>query len=309
MILVTLFILWLVFWSFWSVLSSRLWDITFSDIFNRQSRDKKLWPIMKWILRGRSQCPNCHHTLHAIDLFPLISYASTGGKCRYCKKSISIIYPLREIGCGILFMVIGSLVMTQGFNTSVFAGNYYNLIYDNPTHLIFRLLTSRFLYLILIYDIQTMYLHEPLWIWATLTTIGLIFSSPHAVRYVAWMRSAIALWIFLALYCFARLYVRIRFKEDWEWFGSWDVRIAPLIGVQFWLWEYFTQASAIQNWLWFSRIDSSMHFIYYIIIASTLWILYAWIQKIIFPKKSVHSIPFLPWMIIALWIMMIWLYV
>ncbi len=55
---------------------------------------------------GRSYCPYCKKTLKVIDLIPIFSYLSTLGKCRYCKKPISIQYPLVEFLTGILFLII-----------------------------------------------------------------------------------------------------------------------------------------------------------------------------------------------------------
>lgn len=49
------------------------------------------------ILKGRSMCPNCKHLLAGRDLIPVISWLSTGGKCRYCRKPISQQYPLVEL--------------------------------------------------------------------------------------------------------------------------------------------------------------------------------------------------------------------
>ncbi len=49
------------------------------------------------ILTGRSMCPDCKHTLSAMDLIPVISWVGLRGKCRYCKKSISWQYPLVEL--------------------------------------------------------------------------------------------------------------------------------------------------------------------------------------------------------------------
>ncbi len=46
----------------------------------------------------RSACPHCNHALRAIDLVPVLSWVSTGGVCRYCKKPVSIGYPLMELG-------------------------------------------------------------------------------------------------------------------------------------------------------------------------------------------------------------------
>lgn len=49
------------------------------------------------ILRGRSMCPDCHHTLAAKDLVPVLSWLWLRGKCRYCSKPISWQYPLVEL--------------------------------------------------------------------------------------------------------------------------------------------------------------------------------------------------------------------
>ena len=48
------------------------------------------------IIRPRSHCPLCKHTLAWYDLIPVISYFSLRGKCRYCKASISLLYPIIE---------------------------------------------------------------------------------------------------------------------------------------------------------------------------------------------------------------------
>jgi leader peptidase (prepilin peptidase)/N-methyltransferase len=65
---------------------------------------------------ARSACPNCNHVLKLVDLVPVLSWVSTGGKCRYCKKNISIAYPLTELGvllaCLIAYWVKGWSVDT-----------------------------------------------------------------------------------------------------------------------------------------------------------------------------------------------------
>ncbi|HEY4963382.1 MAG TPA: prepilin peptidase [Candidatus Saccharimonadales bacterium] len=57
------------------------------------------------ILRGRSICPNCEHVLAPIDLIPIFSWLMQSGKCRYCNKPISRIYPLVEASTLFLFIV------------------------------------------------------------------------------------------------------------------------------------------------------------------------------------------------------------
>ncbi len=49
------------------------------------------------VLRGRSSCMQCGHTLSAIDLVPILSYLFLRGKCRYCHSKVSWQYPLVEL--------------------------------------------------------------------------------------------------------------------------------------------------------------------------------------------------------------------
>jgi len=53
----------------------------------------------------RSECINCHHQLAWYDLIPVVSWIILGGKCRYCKKPISIQYPLVELATAGVFML------------------------------------------------------------------------------------------------------------------------------------------------------------------------------------------------------------
>ena len=59
------------------------------------------------IAKGRSSCPKCKNQISWCDNVPLLSYLVLGGRCRYCKKHISIRYPLIELVTGIGFVLIG----------------------------------------------------------------------------------------------------------------------------------------------------------------------------------------------------------
>jgi prepilin signal peptidase PulO-like enzyme (type II secretory pathway) len=65
------------------------------------------------IMFGRSECPNCDHTLGGLDLIPIVSYALSRGRCRYCRIPISGFYPLAEIVMWLIFWVI-TIVLLQG---------------------------------------------------------------------------------------------------------------------------------------------------------------------------------------------------
>lgn len=60
----------------------------------------------KEIAIGRSKCPKCHKTLGTFDLIPILSFIFLRGKCRYCKKSISVIYPIYEIVSALLALLV-----------------------------------------------------------------------------------------------------------------------------------------------------------------------------------------------------------
>ncbi|QQG50764.1 MAG: prepilin peptidase [Candidatus Saccharibacteria bacterium] len=64
-----------------------------------------LLPLTKTTFTSdRSQCLHCNHPLAWYDLIPLVSWASTGGKCRYCHRKIGYFEPLIEIGVALLFV-------------------------------------------------------------------------------------------------------------------------------------------------------------------------------------------------------------
>ena len=69
-------------------------------------------PLKETVVTERSHCMSCGHTLAWYDLFPLFSWISLGGKCRYCKAKISKQYPIVEALNGILWVMC---FLTAGF--------------------------------------------------------------------------------------------------------------------------------------------------------------------------------------------------
>lgn len=94
MIIIAVILLWLGLCA-GSFVNALVWRI------HEQSKAKKAVNLS--VLTGRSMCPNCRHTLAWYDLIPLLSWLILGGKCRYCKKSISYQYPLVELIAGLVF--------------------------------------------------------------------------------------------------------------------------------------------------------------------------------------------------------------
>lgn len=57
------------------------------------------------IVSPRSHCEYCDHNLGVFDLIPVLSFLLLQGRCRYCGKKLSIIYPLFEILSGLLLIL------------------------------------------------------------------------------------------------------------------------------------------------------------------------------------------------------------
>lgn len=63
-------------------------------------------PLQESTAKARSHCMSCGTGLKWYELIPVFSYAALRGKCRTCKSSISIQYPVVELVNGILYLMI-----------------------------------------------------------------------------------------------------------------------------------------------------------------------------------------------------------
>ena len=54
----------------------------------------------------RSFCPECNEPISPYDNIPVLSYLLLGGKCRHCRTTISVLYPLVELATAGLFLVM-----------------------------------------------------------------------------------------------------------------------------------------------------------------------------------------------------------
>ena len=278
LIIISLIFFGLVFGSFGSVIFYRLWDWP----------TKETW---KWFLVWRSECPKCHHKLEAKNLVPIFSWLFQWWKCEYCKKPISRFYPFLEITTVILFLsvfFILSKYWIPGHNIGLFEGYIYT---------IFITISARLLRLIFLYDIKTYELHITATVF--LAVITLFFT---LCFWINKLEILLWIWIFSAVFWLihylSRLYVKERYKKDAEWFGLWDVIIAPIL----WAWlVFFLQPNWVFEWCYLVCL--------FIIISSLVWLIYFIVESLIKffltkKKKSKkpywfqNSIPFLPSMII-----------
>ncbi|OUR83165.1 prepilin peptidase [Cycloclasticus sp. 46_120_T64] len=54
----------------------------------------------------RSRCPSCNHPISAIENIPVLSYLFLRGRCKNCRTSISIRYPLVEFSTALLSIMV-----------------------------------------------------------------------------------------------------------------------------------------------------------------------------------------------------------
>ena len=63
-------------------------------------------PLGRSIVSPPSSCPHCGTQIQFYDNIPILSYVLLRGKCRNCKKSIPIQYPLVELITGIISLAL-----------------------------------------------------------------------------------------------------------------------------------------------------------------------------------------------------------
>ena len=63
-------------------------------------------PREQSIVFPNSACPSCGTALRPYDNIPILSYLVLAGRCRYCRKPISIRYPVVEAITAVLFVAV-----------------------------------------------------------------------------------------------------------------------------------------------------------------------------------------------------------
>jgi len=161
-------------------------------------------PLGKSLLWPASHCPSCGHPLKWFDNVPVAGWLKLGGRCRFCRDRISVVYPLVEALTGVMF---------------VWAAWQYGLGW---------LLVSRLLFgcaLIVLFFIDLEHRILPNVITLPGTVIGFVFS---VVNPPGWTSSLIGLLIGGAIpLAVAWTYEKVRGVEG---LGMGDVKMLALIG-------------------------------------------------------------------------------
>ena len=72
-----------------------------------------LWRVPRGesVVSPGSHCPRCNTPLRPYELVPIASWIALRGRCRTCHASISIRYPLVELGVALLFALVALLLL------------------------------------------------------------------------------------------------------------------------------------------------------------------------------------------------------
>ena len=131
--LIWLFIVGMVFGSFFGVVGTRL------------SEEKS-------IIKPRSHCDHCNRILKWYELIPVFSYLFQRGKCRGCGKNLSAFYPIIELLTGFLFTLC------------------YFCFRFSPSFLIALIIVS-FLVIVIVSDITYLIIPDEVTLFFAITTI------------------------------------------------------------------------------------------------------------------------------------------
>jgi leader peptidase (prepilin peptidase)/N-methyltransferase len=86
------------------LMMEREWRGECESLLNSDSTSGELEPFN--LMTPRSRCPSCNHEITALENIPVISYVVLGGKCKGCKASISIRYPVIEVTSAIAAIAV-----------------------------------------------------------------------------------------------------------------------------------------------------------------------------------------------------------
>ncbi len=68
-------------------------------------------PVGASVVAPASRCPDCGTSISPIDNVPVASWLLLRGRCRHCRAPISVVYPLVELGTGLVFAGVAIVVL------------------------------------------------------------------------------------------------------------------------------------------------------------------------------------------------------
>lgn len=253
-LVITIFILGLCLGSF---INAWVWRFAQRHAPKKQATNNHELSIMK----GRSMCPSCRHTLHWYDLIPVLSWVTLRGRCRYCNKSISWQYPAVELLTAVLFVVS---FLFWPFPIDTFLAG---VIFAHWLALL------NILVALAVYDMKYMLLPNKMimigWIITTSAAILSVYQGSEVLEISGMLIGSLT---------FGGLFYVLFQLSGGRWIGGGDVKLGFLLGV--WLGGALQVSVAV-------------------FLASLLGLLFAGVMSL-FKRLSIHSkIPFGPMLLLA----------
>jgi leader peptidase (prepilin peptidase)/N-methyltransferase len=160
-------------------------------------------PLRESVVSPASRCPHCRAELKLSDNIPVFSYLLLGGRCRACRKPISVQYPLIEI-----------------LTAATFLGSYFLF---PPPLLYVRLAFACAMIVLLVIDLEHRILPDVITLPGIVAgLLSSLFLPP------GWFESLIGLLIGGgSLWLLGEIYFRVRNEEG---MGFGDVKMLAMIG-------------------------------------------------------------------------------
>lgn len=187
------------------------------------------WPIEESIVKpARSRCPQCERTIAWYDNIPLLSYLLLQGRCRGCKKRISLRYPVVEVLNGAIYACIAATqgLTPEGVKAALFCSMALALFFTDLEHYILPdELTLGGMALGFVLSVLIM-------VPPSLTSLFWLFSDERPAPWVASLSEAAAGAALFGgmLWAMREIYYRIRGIDG---LGLGDVKMAAMMG-SFW---------------------------------------------------------------------------
>lgn len=192
-----------------------VWGSFLNVVILRSSKGKSF-------VKGRSVCPKCKHVIEWKHNIPLLSFLLLKGRCAYCNKRISLLYPVVEFLTG-LFFVWWFLV---GFGFFRLAGSPWQIVQP-----IFWLIIGLIFIVIFVIDLLYMIIPYPLNFFLFTVTLGykvLLIAFGKMMVEDFWNSVICA----FALTTFLILVNRVtRWYRGVDGFGLGDIYLAPSLGL------------------------------------------------------------------------------
>ncbi len=179
-----------------------------------------------WV-KGRSECEHCHHKLTPLDLIPVISWLSLGGKCRYCKKPIGWTTLLLELCLGAAF------TLSFYFLPIAFGSTPAQLVAGQHLWLILLLV----IWLVMLVMLAALFVYDAKWhllpnkIMYPLIAVTLIYTliasfTVNHMEFMTWLGDTL-----LAMLPVAGLYGVLWIFSGGRWIGLGDVKLGVVVGL------------------------------------------------------------------------------